>query len=87
MEHFQIVAEGADGNHAVGTRSDGQSLAPRNAIKVHGLQEDVAPEGSLDYGKGRYSLACSNESGLGIESLQHFLHHRQAGYDLVEIYE
>ena len=52
VQHLQVVADRAGGNHAICTRPDCQSGSPRRAVKIDGLEQDVATERRFDDRKG-----------------------------------
>jgi hypothetical protein len=87
VQHFEVIADGACGNHAIRARPDRQSDSARRAVEIDSMEEDVAAEGGLDDGEGQHGLSRLGERRLGVKSLKNFLQHRLAGHDLVEVDE
>src|SRR6185436_11237592 len=87
MEDRQSVADRTGRNHAVHTGADREPGATRTPVEIDGVEEDGGADRRLDDRQGEHGLTRLTERRVAREPLQDLLHDRQAGDDLVEIYD
>lgn len=85
MKNFEVVSDRTGRNQAIHPGTDGQATPSGRPIQIDRKGEDVRRKRRFDDREGEHRVASVSELPLVTKPLQDFLHHREAGDDLVEL--
>lgn len=85
VQDLEVVPDGAGGDQAVDTGSDGEPGPAGDAVQRGSFLEHREPERRFDDRECQERVTCNLVRPFVSKPLKHFLHHRQADDDLLEI--